>query len=78
MRKRTGREAKLPIQCASNLSGRFGMWVTVWVAIFLAFQKLIFYNKKTPEIRRFQVFSGAAGQIRTADLILTNNHFYFL
>ena len=29
-RKRTGQEAKLPIQCASNLSGHFGVWVTVW------------------------------------------------
>ena len=29
-------------------------------------------QKKTPEIRRFQVLFGAAGQIRTADLILTN------
>ena len=29
-RKRTGQEAKLPIQCASNLSGHFRMWVTVW------------------------------------------------
>ena len=30
-------------------------------------------QKKTPEIRRFQVLFGAAGQIRTADLILTNH-----
>ena len=29
-------------------------------------------QKKTPEIRRFQVFFGAADQIRTGDLILTN------
>ena len=28
-------------------------------------------QKKTPEIRRFQALFGAAGQIRTADLILT-------
>lgn len=33
-------------------------------------------NKKTPEIRRFQVFRGAAGRIRTADLILTNAKFF--
>lgn len=32
-------------------------------------------NKKTPEIRRFQVFRGAAGRIRTADLILTKVDF---
>ena len=30
-------------------------------------------QKKTPEIRRFQVFFGAADQIRTGDLILTNH-----
>ena len=35
-------------------------------------------QKKTPEIRRFQVFSGAAGQIRTADLILTKDALYRL
>ena len=32
-------------------------------------------QKKTPEIRRFQVFFGAADQIRTGDLILTNGEF---
>ena len=32
-------------------------------------------KKKTPEIRRFQVFFGAADQIRTGDLILTNGEF---
>ena len=35
-------------------------------------------NKKTPEIRRFQVFRGAAGRIRTADLILTKDALYRL
>jgi hypothetical protein len=35
-------------------------------------------NKKTPEIRRFQVFRGAAGRIRTADLILTKDALYLL
>nr|DAO17400.1 MAG TPA: hypothetical protein [Caudoviricetes sp.] len=35
-------------------------------------EKVHIRNKKTPEIRRFQVFVGAAGRIRTADLILTN------
>ena len=34
-------------------------------------------NKKTPEIRRFQVFRGAAGRIRTADLILTKSGLVF-
>ena len=35
-------------------------------------------QKKTPEIRRFQVFRGAAGRIRTADLILTKDALYLL
>ena len=40
-------------------------------------QKSANLQQKTPEIRRFQVFSGAAGRIRTADLILTNARFLF-
>ena len=35
-------------------------------------------QKKTPEIRRFQVFFGAADQIRTGDLILTKDALYRL
>ena len=35
-------------------------------------------QQKTPEIRRFQVFRGAAGRIRTADLILTKDALYLL
>ena len=34
-------------------------------------------QKKTPEIRRFQVFFGAADQIRTGDLILTKRFLAF-
>ncbi|ERK61320.1 hypothetical protein HMPREF1545_01130 [Oscillibacter sp. KLE 1728] len=34
-------------------------------------------QQKTPKIRRFQVFRGAAGRIRTADLILTKRLFEF-
>ena len=34
-------------------------------------------QKKTPEIRRFQVFFGAADQIRTGDLILTKRFLVF-
>ena len=37
-----------------------------------------FLQQKTPEIRRFQVFRGAAGRIRTADLILTKDALYLL
>ena len=41
-------------------------------------EKVHIRNKKTPEIRRFQVFVGAAGRIRTADLILTKDALYRL
>ena len=41
-------------------------------------RKVKICNKKTPEIRRFQVFRGAAGRIRTADLILTKDALYLL
>ena len=41
-------------------------------------EKVHIRNKKTPEIRRFQVFVGAAGRIRTADLILTKDALYLL
>lgn len=34
-KRRIGQEAKLPIRCASNLSGRFGVWVTVWFMEFV-------------------------------------------
>lgn len=34
-------------------------------------------QKKTPEIRRFQVFFGAADQIRTGDPILTKRFLVF-
>ena len=53
-----GRKAELPALCFLNLSAHFYVWV----------KKV----RKIPEIKRFQGFSGAAGRIRTADLILTN------
>ena len=45
---------------------------------FSAPQVVKICNKKTPEIRRFQGFPGAAGRIRTADLILTKDALYLL
>ena len=45
---------------------------------FFSMFKSNLLQQKTPEIRRFQVFSGAAGQIRTADLILTKDALYRL
>ena len=42
---------------------------------FFGISKSNFLKQKTPKIRRFQVFFGAAGRIRTADLILTKGDF---
>ena len=45
---------------------------------FFSIPKTHFLQQKTPEIQRFQVLSGAAGRIRTADLILTKDALYRL
>ena len=42
---------------------------------FFGMSKANFLQQKTPEIRSFQVFFGATGRIRTADLILTKGDF---
>ena len=69
-----GRKSELPALCFLNLSAHFYVWVTVWVRRLthilthtVSGEKV----RKIPEIIRFQGFSGAAGRIRTADLILT-------
>ena len=53
------------------------MWVRR-VPHILTHTKKYKFATKTPKIRRFQVFSGAAGRIRTADLILTKDALYRL
>ena len=56
----------------------FAVGVSGWVRFDPLADPLIKLPKKlrkTPEIRRFQVFFGAADQIRTGDLILTNGEF---
>ena len=70
-----GRKAELPALCFLNLSAHFYVWVTVWVrrlTHILTHTVLVEKVRKIPEIMRFRGFSGAAGRIRTADLILTN------
>ena len=70
-----GRKAELPALCFLNLSAHFYVRVTVWVrrlTHILTHTVLVEKVRKIPEIMRFQGFSGAAGRIRTADLILTN------
>ena len=69
-----GRKPKLPARCSLNLSAHFYVWVTVWgrqLTHILTHTVLAEKVRKTPEIIRFREFSGAAGRIRTADLILT-------
>ena len=70
-----GRKAELPALCFLNLSAHFYVWVTVWVrqlTHILTHTVSAKKVRKIPEIKRFQGFSGAAGRIRTAGLILTN------
>ena len=82
------------VKCVSTLWGHgsnsrvhfmgyslFYVWVTVWVRRLthilthtVSGEKV----RKNPEIIRFQGFSGAAGRIRTADLILTKDALYLL
>ena len=76
-----GRKAELPALCFLNLSTHFYVWVTVWVrqlTHILTHTVLVEKVRKIPEIMRFQGFSGAAGRIRTADLILTKDALYRL
>ena len=72
-----GRKAELPALCFLNLSTHFYVWVTVWVrrlTHILTHTVSAEKVRKIPEIMRFRGFSGAAGRIRTADLILTNRN----
>ena len=76
-----GRKAELPALCFLNLSTHFYVWVTVWVrrlTHILTHTVSAKKARKIPEIIRFQGFSGAAGRIRTADLILTKDALYLL
>ena len=76
-----GRKSELPALCFLNLSAHFYVWVTVWVnrlTHILTHTVSAKKVRKIPEIIRFQGFSGAAGRIRTADLILTKDALYLL
>ena len=64
-----------------TLSGHFAVWVTVWVRrlphILIRTYKCVFPTKKHRK-PRFSMLFGAAGRIRTADLILTKDALYRL
>ncbi len=63
-----------PLRCSLNLSTHFVVWVTVWVRrlphILTRTSFNIFTTKKHRK-PKFSMLFGAAGRIRTADLILT-------
>ena len=71
-----GRKAKLPVLCFLNLSAHFYVWVTVWVrrlTHILTHTIFSVFATKKHQKPKFSMLFGAAGQIRTADLILTNH-----
>ena len=72
--RNTGEGAKPPLRYSLNLSAHFRVWVTVWVRRFAhILTHTIFGVFATKKHRKpkFSMLFGAAGQIRTADLILT-------
>ena len=74
--RNTGEGAKPPLRYSLNLSAHFRVWVTVWVRRFAhILTHTIFGVFATKKHRKpkFSMLFGAAGQIRTADLILTNS-----
>ena len=74
--RNTGEGAKPPLRYSLNLSAHFRVWVTVWVRQLTHILTHTFFSifaTKSIENRSFRCFFGAAGQIRTADLILTNS-----
>ena len=76
-----GRKAKLPVLCFLNLSAHFYVWVTVWVrrlTHILTHTIFSVFATKKHQKPKFSMLFGAAGQIRTADLILTKDALYLL
>ena len=54
--KKPGGKADLPVRCSFVLSGRFGVWVTVWVRFFDPHRKTTICNKKSPKTEVFEDF----------------------
>ena len=79
--RNTGEGAKPPLRYSLNLSAHFRVWVTVWVrqlTHILTHTFFSIFTTKSIENRSFRCFFGAAGQIRTADLILTKKFAFIL
>ena len=79
--RNTGEGAKPSLRYSLNLSAQFPVWVTVWVRqlthILTHTISGVFATKKHRK-PKFSMLFGAAGQIRTADLILTKDALYRL
>lgn len=65
--KKPDGKADLPVRCSFVLSGRFGVWVTVWVRFFDLNRKTAFCNKKSPKTEVFEDFC-----LRTSIWIILN------
>ena len=68
------RRQKPPLRYSLNLSAHFRVWVTVWVrqlTHILTHTIFSIFATKKHRNPKFSMLFGAAGQIRTADLILT-------
>ena len=73
--RNTGEGTKPPLRYSLNLSAHFRVWVTVWVrqlTHILTHTIFSVFATKKHRKPKFSMLFGAAGQIRTADLILTN------
>ena len=72
--RNTGEGARPPLRYSLNLSAHFRVCVTVWVrriAHILTHTIFGVFATKKHRKPKFSMLFGAAGQIRTADLILT-------
>ena len=72
----TGEGAKPPLRYSLALSAHFRVWVTVWVrrlTHILTHTIFSVFATKKHRKPKFSMLFGAAGQIRTADLILTKH-----
>ena len=72
--RNTGEGAKPPLRHSLNLSAHFRVWVTVWVrrlTHILTHTIFSVFATKKHRKPKFSMLFGAAGRIRTADLILT-------
>ena len=79
--RNTGEGAKPPLRYSLNLSAHFRVWVTMWVrqlTHILARTILCVFATKKHRKPKFSMLFGAAGQIRTADLILTKKFAFIL